>query len=147
MRGVAGQRLPDRGEQALLELPPLPGEPARDALAHGCRSRLRLPVRRTRRQALQKCVQHLAGVADEPERGVGRADPLGRGVDLHEAAPELEPVLRRRLGTELRAGAEKDVGAADELLEGRLVAGRAGRELVILREHSLAHVRRSHRCA
>ena len=71
---------------------------------------------------------------------VGRAEVLGARVDLDQAALELERPLPGRLGAELGADGEHDVGGAQELLERALVAGRADGERVVGRDRALAHV-------
>ena len=135
----------DRLEEAALELvallpeaavDPLPGL-AGEALAAG------LPLR----HRVDKRAEDGLGVADERERVVGRADPLGRDVDLDDATGRAERVLAGGLGAELGADAEEDVRGAHGLLERALVTGRAERERVVVGERALAHVGRGDRRA
>ncbi len=100
-----------------------------------------------RRQAFEQRLEHAAGVADQPERLVGRPDPPRIGVDVDEAAAELQGVVARRLGAELRADGEDRVGPGEKLLDGGLVGGGSRCEWVVVREGALAHVGRHHRRA
>src|SRR6185312_4668925 len=111
--GLARQRVPNRFEEAALELAALLVEPGGDSLADGASPFLRAAVRLPPGQALDKSGERRARVADEAERGEGGADALLVGVDLDELPAELEPVLLRRLGAELRAGDEHRIGFLD----------------------------------
>ena len=89
--------------------------------------------------------QRQLGVADEGQGAVVDADALGGGVEVDDLAAEAQPVLGGRLGAELGADAQHDVGGGQQLLERGLVAARAGGERVIGGDRALAHVRRGHR--
>ncbi len=72
----------------------------------------RAPSPRRSGTASVRAPEDSPGVADEPKRLVGRADPLGIDVDLDDAAAGPERVLARGLCAELGTDAEEHVGGA-----------------------------------
>ena len=141
--GVARERLADGAHEPSLEPAVLPVEPRVDPRAN-LGDPLLAGRALGRRKAFEQRREHAAGVADQPERLVGRPDPPRVGVDVDEAAAELQGVVARRLGAELGADGEDRVGPGEKLLDGGLVGGGSGRERVIVREGALAHVGRHH---
>src|SRR2546421_12180936 len=83
------------------------------------------------------------GVAYQAQCRIGGADPRRIGVDLDQTAAEAELVLCRRLGTQLSADRQHDVGLLEQLLERAVIAGRAGGKRVVGWERALAHIRGS----
>ena len=131
------------GEQPELGSRPVPRGPRRAARARRARGRRRRVCAGT---ASRERVEHGRGVAGDAERvGVAAAEVLGPHVDLDQPALERErPAARRRLA-QLGADGEHDVGRAQQVEHGRLVAGRARPERMVGRDRALAHVGRDGR--
>ena len=89
--------------------------------------------------------QRQLGVTDERQGAVVDADALGSGVEVDDLAAEAQAVLGGRLGAQFGADAQHHVGGGQQLLQGGLVAARAGGERVIGGDRALAHVGRGHR--
>ena len=73
-------------------------------------ARARAGSRGAGREQREQRGERLPRVAHETERGPRGADPLGRRVDLDQATRGAEGVLPGRLGAELGADAQDDVG-------------------------------------
>ena len=128
------------GEQVQLGLAALRRE-ARRRCARAPRGRGRGSVRLVLRDERRERLEDGASIARDAEALVRRAELLGSRVDLDQTALELQRPLAGRLGAQLGADREHDVGGAQQLLERALVAGGSDGERMVGRDRALAHVR------